>query len=134
MNGIEQWLRRKPACHARAYSLVRILCVFVINLDGLCARALGCGIGHKLGMATLLRAHEPKDCFLHSGTNGEQAVVLEKSELLVTKLVGNVFAFFLGEYDAVELIIQDVVLVNPSAKPPTEHRSSLPRKKRKSPE
>jgi hypothetical protein len=82
----------------------------VVNLDGLSASTSRGGIGQQLCVAALLGADEPEDGLLDGAAGGEQTMVLQQRELLVAQLLCDVLAFLLGEDDAIELVVDDVVL------------------------
>lgn len=62
-------------------------------------------------MAAFLETYEPENCFFDGVANGEQAMILEQSGFLATKAFGNVFTFFGGEHDALERVVEDVILL-----------------------
>lgn len=62
----------------------------------------GGGIGHQLRVTAFLQADEPEDGGFNGLADRQEAVVLEKGGLLVSQSVGDLFAFFCGEDDAVK--------------------------------
>ena len=62
-------------------------------------------------MTALLEADEPEDCGFDGLAYGEETVVLEEGGFLVAEGAGDLFAFFIGEDDAVEGGVEDVVLI-----------------------
>lgn len=61
-------------------------------------------------MAAFLQAHEPEDRFLNGLADGKEAMVLQKSGLLVAEAGCNVLSLLLDKDNAVEGFVQDVVL------------------------
>ena len=77
-------------------------CIFVINFYGFATSASSSGVCHQLRVTAFLKAYEPENCGFNGFADGQEAVVLEKSGLLVSQGVCNLFAFLCGEDDAVE--------------------------------
>ena len=110
MDHVEQRLGREPARQRRAHTVICELRILVRNLHRFSAPALGRGVGHELRMAAFLKRHEPKHSFLNRATHGKQAVVDQQGGLFIADAVGNVYAFLGRENDAVEGLVQDMVL------------------------
>lgn len=115
MDQIEQRFRAEPTGPLGAHGLVRVRGVFVVDLDGGASSAGASGVGHELGVAALFHAQEPEDGGLDGVADGEKAVVLEQDRLVVRQRGRDVLALFLGEHDAVEGLVDDVVVVEGAA-------------------
>lgn len=111
MDDIEQRFRREVSCIASSDSLVRDLGVFFVDLDGLLASRAGSSLGHQLSLTALVHADEPEDGFVDSLSDSKETMVLEQSSFVVTDALGNVLAFLSCQYDPIEILVQDVVVV-----------------------
>lgn len=115
LNDIEHRLGTEPAGHWRSNSLVCECCILIIDLNGFVTSASSGSICHQLRVAAFLEAYEPEHCGFNGSADRQEAVVLEKSGLLVFQGVCNLFAFFVGEDDAIKRCVEDVVLSRLSA-------------------
>lgn len=113
MNHIKQRLRTEPPRLGRPHRLISKRRVGIIDLDRRPAAARSRRISQQLRVAALLEADEPEHRLFDGATHREQAVILEEGGLAGAQRGGNVFAFFGGEDDAVELFVEDVVLSSP---------------------
>jgi hypothetical protein len=63
-----------------------------------------------LSIAALFQRNKPEDSLLNRPTNSQKTMVLQQCRFLIPKRLSNILAFFLGKNDAVELLVDDVVL------------------------
>lgn len=68
-------------------------------------------VRQQLRVTALFQTAEPKDGLFDGPTDGQEAVVLKQGRLFGSEDLGDVLAFLLGEDDAIELFVDDVVLV-----------------------
>ena len=61
-------------------------------------------------MAALLQTDEPENCGLDRVADSEKTVILEESRFAVSEGFGNLLTINLGKYNAVELVVQDMIL------------------------
>jgi hypothetical protein len=114
MNHIEHGLCAEPPSDRRSNRLVRKRRIRIINLNSLSAPSSGRSIRQKLRIAALFQRNKPKDRLFNAPTNSQKPMVLQQSRFLIPKSFSNILPFFLGENDAVELPVDNVVLY-PSA-------------------
>lgn len=111
VNNIKQRLRAEPSSTCTSNSTVSVRSLLITNLNWLLATRCSRSLSHQLRLTALLQADEPEDSLLDSLTHSQEAVVLEKSSLLVSKAGSNILAFLLSENNTVERIINNVVVV-----------------------
>lgn len=110
MDDIKQGLRAKPTCHRRTDRFVSKCGICFINFHRLPPASGRRRIREKLCVAALVQAHEPKYRLLDRLSDSQKAVILQERGLLIAQLSGDIMTFFLGENNAVELLIHNVVL------------------------
>jgi hypothetical protein len=107
---IKHWLRTEPARGRSPNRVVRELRILFVDLDRSSTSSCCCRICHELRVAALLHAHEPEHRCFNRLADSQNAVVLQQSRLVVSNGFGDVLAFFRREHDAVEAVINDVIL------------------------
>lgn len=115
VNHIEQRLRAEVAGDRGADGLVGEHGLLVADLDGLVATATSGRVREKLRLAAAVHGDEPEDGLLDGATDGQQTVVLQERGFLVAEGSSDFLALLLGDNDAVERVIEDVVLRGLSA-------------------
>jgi hypothetical protein len=110
MDDIKHRLRTEIASHWAPHRLGSVRCILVIDLDRPTTTARGGRVRHELCAAARLQASEPEDRLLHCLADGQEAVVLQQSGLLVAKGSCDVLAFGFGQDDPIELLVDNVVL------------------------
>lgn len=110
VNLIELRLRTEPACQRCADRLICKCGLFISYLACCPSSTSSRCVCHELGMAALLHTEKPEDGGLDGLTDSQQPMVLEKSSFLVSKTSCNVFALLLGEDNAIEGRVEDVIL------------------------
>jgi hypothetical protein len=89
--------------------------VLFLNLHSLATPSSRRSIRHQLRMATLLETHKPKHSFLNRLAHRQQSMILQQRRFLVTQCLCNIFAFLFDEHDALETVVEHVVVVESTA-------------------
>ena len=108
---IEYWHGTEPARRRTTNRPLRVRRLLIPDNDRLLPARASSRFGHELRVAALLQRDEPEDSFLDGLPDCQQAVILQESGLLVAETCSDVFALFFGKHDAVEAVIDDVVVV-----------------------
>ena len=111
VNNIKQRLRTEPTRLRRAHSPICIGRLISPNSNRLLAARPRRSLRHQLTLATLLHRQEPKHRLLHAATHSQQTMVLQQRRLLATKTSRNVLPLLLRQHNAIETLIQHVIVV-----------------------
>lgn len=86
------------------------LSLLIANLHRLASSAPSSCIRQQLRMTALLQAHEPEHCLLDSLSASQETVVLQECGFVGSEGARDVVAFLGSEDDAVERLVEDVIL------------------------
>lgn len=111
MNNIKQRLRTKPPRLRTPHSAIRIRRLLVPNRNRLLPPRPRRRLSHQLTLAALLHRQEPEHRLFHALPHSQQPMILQQRGFLPSKTSSDVFALFLREHDAVETLVEDVVVV-----------------------
>jgi len=74
-------------------------------------------------MAALLHAHKPEHRFFDSLPDSENTVVLQKCRFVVANCFGDVLAFLCCKHNAIEGVVEDVILSNYQQSPSQRYQT-----------